>query len=160
MLLSFLTKLNRGNLKCSIHCDSDETQDHILENCDPIRKRVGYPHMVNLKLIYGSIDEQYSIIKILTRINNERILMKQNILPGVILFLINFWHLTHFFMRTQHSAHTMLCPHGRNVTHTTSSEQTRHSVGGWLVGLVDWGGALPVGRNVEIVVMGLPNAGI
>ena len=76
------TKLNRGNLRCSFLCDSYETQDHIFENCNPIRQRIGYPHMVNLKLIYGSIDEQYSIIKILTRINNERILMKQDVLPG------------------------------------------------------------------------------
>ena len=76
------TIMNQGNLKCTFRCDSDETQDHIFENCDPIRQRIGYPHRVELKHIYGSIDEQYSVIKILTRINNMRNLMKQNILPG------------------------------------------------------------------------------
>ena len=71
------TKLNKGNLKCSFQCDSYETQDHIFENCYPIKQRISYPYTVNLKHVNGSIEQQQSIIKILIKIDNIRRMMKE-----------------------------------------------------------------------------------
>ena len=48
-------KMNKGNLKCTFLCDSEETQDHIFESCQPIQSRISYPVNVNLKYIYGTI---------------------------------------------------------------------------------------------------------
>ena len=76
------TKLNRGNLKCSFQCNSNETQDHIFEDCEPIKQRISYPFTVNLKLIYGSVEQQNNVIKLLIEIDNIRKLMKEDILPG------------------------------------------------------------------------------
>ena len=76
------TKLNKGNLKCSFKCDSNETQDHIFEHCDPIKQRISYPFTVNLKHIYGSIEEQLNVIKMLIKIDSIRKLMREDILPG------------------------------------------------------------------------------
>jgi hypothetical protein len=76
------TKLTKGNLKCSFKCDSNETQDHIFEHCDPIKQRISYPFTVNLKHIYGSIEEQLNVIKMLIKIDSIRKLMREDILPG------------------------------------------------------------------------------
>ena len=65
-------KMNKGNLKCTFLCDSEETQDHIFESCQPIQSRISYPVNVNLKDIYRNIQDQINIIKILTVIDNER----------------------------------------------------------------------------------------
>ena len=71
-----------GNLKCSFQCDSDETQEHICQNCQPILSRISYPAIIDLKSIYGSINDQLSIIKNLTEVDKIRRLMNEDILPG------------------------------------------------------------------------------
>ena len=35
--------INKGNLKCTFLCDSEETQDQILKNGPPLQSRVSYP---------------------------------------------------------------------------------------------------------------------
>ena len=75
-------KINKGNLKCSFQCDSDETQEHIFQNCQPILSRISYPAIINLKSIYGTVDDQLSIIKNLTDVDKIRRLMNEEILPG------------------------------------------------------------------------------
>ena len=44
----------KGNLQCSLNCNAEETQDHIFENCSPIKSRVTYP--VKLSDIFGTLD--------------------------------------------------------------------------------------------------------
>ena len=70
-------KINKGNLKCTFQCKSDETQEHIFQNCQPILSRISYPVIINLSDIYGSVDDQYSIIKNLTEVDRMRRLMKE-----------------------------------------------------------------------------------
>ena len=74
--------MNKGNLKCSFQCDSDETQEHIFQNCQPILSRISYPAIIDFKHIHESFDDQLSIIKNLTEIDKIRRLMNENILPG------------------------------------------------------------------------------
>ena len=74
-------KLNKGNLRCRFKCDSEETQDHIFENCGPIQARISYPVNVNLNQIFGSLDDQHKVINCLTTIDHVRKLMI-DILPG------------------------------------------------------------------------------
>ena len=33
-------KMHKGDLKCFFHCDEEETQLHIFENCQPIRRKL------------------------------------------------------------------------------------------------------------------------
>ena len=33
-------KMNRGNLKCSLKCNSDESQDHIFQSCTPVLEKL------------------------------------------------------------------------------------------------------------------------
>jgi hypothetical protein len=75
-------KMNKGNLKCTFYCNSDETQEHIFQHCQPIQSRISYPVIVNLKDIYGSVDDQLSIIKNLTEVDRIRRLIIEDILPG------------------------------------------------------------------------------
>ena len=76
------SKMNKGNLMCSFLCQSDETQSHIFEHCQPILSRISYPTNVNLDDIYGSIDDQVRAIKSLIKIDHIRRAMKEDILPG------------------------------------------------------------------------------
>ena len=70
---------------CSFQCNSDETQNHVFENCGPIQARISYPLNVNLNDIYGPIEDQIQVIKVLNKINLVRKSMKQDILPGGLL---------------------------------------------------------------------------
>ena len=63
-------------------CNSEETQSHIFENCEPIKSRISYPMNVNLEDIYGTIDDQIRTIKSLTIIDHIRRSMIENVLPG------------------------------------------------------------------------------
>ena len=60
---------------CRFKCDSEETQGHIFENCGPIQARISYPVNVNLKQIFGSLDDQHKVINCLTTIDHVRNLM-------------------------------------------------------------------------------------
>ena len=73
-------KMNKGNLGCRFHCDSEETQIHIFENCRPIKARVSDP--VKLNDIYGSLEDQIKAIQTLSKIDNVRKIMIEDILPG------------------------------------------------------------------------------
>ena len=73
-------KMNKGNLGCRFHCDSEETQNHIFENCQPIKAWVSEP--VKLNDIYGSLEDQIKAIQTLSKIDNVRKVMIEDILPG------------------------------------------------------------------------------
>ena len=75
-------KMYRKNLKCIFNCDSIETQSHIFEECEPIRSKLDNPSSVQLKMIFGSIQEQSDIIGKLVQIDSVRKQMKDNLLPG------------------------------------------------------------------------------
>ena len=78
----YYKKINKGNINGSFKCDSDETQEHIFQSCQPILSRISYSAIINLKSIYGSVDDQLSIIRNLTKANKIRTLMNEDILPG------------------------------------------------------------------------------
>ena len=44
----YSTKLNKGNLKSSFKCNSNETQDHIFEDYEPIKHSISYPFTLYL----------------------------------------------------------------------------------------------------------------
>ena len=67
----------KGNLQCSLNCNAEETQDHIFENCVPIKSIITYP--VNLSDIYGTLDEQIKLFKTLIEIDMLRKSMKDKI---------------------------------------------------------------------------------
>ena len=48
---------------CTFLCNSEETQSHIFENCEPIKSRIGYPMNVDLNDFYRSIEDQIGTIK-------------------------------------------------------------------------------------------------
>jgi hypothetical protein len=73
-------KQYKGNLKCSFQCPDEETQSHIFENCGPIKAKLS--DSVNLKDIYGNINDQIKLVKTLSKIDLIRKTMKQDILPG------------------------------------------------------------------------------
>ena len=66
-------KLHRDNIKCSLGCNSEETQIHIFEQCTPILNIIGPGKHINLSDIYGTLDSQKSIIKILVHIEDIRV---------------------------------------------------------------------------------------
>jgi hypothetical protein len=68
-----IKKLHKNTIRCSLGCSSDETQFHIFEECTPILNIIGPGNIVNLNKIYGSLDDQKSIIKLLVRIEDTRI---------------------------------------------------------------------------------------
>ena len=75
-------KMNKGNLTCRFLCNSEETQSHIFENCEPIKSKISYPMNINLQDIYGSIDDQIGTIKYLVIIDNVRSSIIEDSLPG------------------------------------------------------------------------------
>ena len=78
-------KMHKGNLKCSLKCDDDETQLHIFEACTPILARLDFPHTVRIKDIYGNIEEQRNAVKIFMKIDSIRSILLSDILPGGIV---------------------------------------------------------------------------
>ena len=73
-------KQSKGNLQCSFLCNEEETQNHIFENCGPIKARIS--DLVNLNDIYGSLEDQVKVVKIISQIEQVRKSMKENFLPG------------------------------------------------------------------------------
>ena len=61
-------KFNRKNLKCSLLCNTVETQEHIFQECQPIRRHMKNPISVKLNKIFGTIEDQVSIIDSLIEI--------------------------------------------------------------------------------------------
>ena len=66
-------KLHRNNIKCSLGCNSEETQIHIFEECTPILSHIRARKSIILNKIYGTLDDQKSIIKILVQIEDTRV---------------------------------------------------------------------------------------
>ena len=58
-------KLNRGNLKCVMGCIEDESQSHIFENCEPLRKTLDqHQQNISIEKIYGSVQDQKEAVLI------------------------------------------------------------------------------------------------
>ena len=66
-------KLHKNDIKCSLGCNSEETQIHIFEECTPILSNIGAGQSISLNKIYGTLDDQKSIIKILVQIEDLRV---------------------------------------------------------------------------------------
>ena len=75
-------KMNKNNLKCSLKCDIDETQEHIFEDCKPIREKLKLGKQIKLEQIYGPMEKQKEAIDIFTLIDDTRQQMLKELLPG------------------------------------------------------------------------------
>ena len=76
------SKIYRGNLNCIFLCNQQETQVHILEECQPITELFDFNTNMKLQYIYGTLNEQLEAIIILEKIDNMRSHMRYNIIPG------------------------------------------------------------------------------
>ena len=65
-------KMNKKNMKCSLGCNSIETQNHIFEQCVPVIDQLRLKESINLDKIYGTLEEQKSIIQSLIQIDECR----------------------------------------------------------------------------------------
>ena len=72
--------MNKSDMKCSLGCDTIETQYHIFEQCSPIKEQLRLQKSINLDRIYGTLEEQKSIIRSLIQIEDARkhIIEKRN----------------------------------------------------------------------------------
>ena len=59
-------------MKCSLGCDSIETQYHIFEQCAPVIDQLRLKESIKLDKIYGTLEEQKSIIQSLIQIDDSR----------------------------------------------------------------------------------------
>ena len=75
-------KMHRGDLKCSLKCDVQETQCHIFEECEPIRSKLGLSNHPKLKDIYKSLSHQKNAVIVFTKIDLIRRQLIDSILPG------------------------------------------------------------------------------
>ena len=67
--------MNKNNLNCSLGCNSVETQNHIFEECPIIRNHIKLSNIIQIDRIYGSLEEQKSVIKVLIQIEDTRKLL-------------------------------------------------------------------------------------
>jgi hypothetical protein len=75
-------KMYKQNTKCTLGCNSIETQAHIFETCEQIYTKMKSPRNIILDYIYGSVEEQKSIVMTLVTIENVRQNIVKNLLPG------------------------------------------------------------------------------
>jgi hypothetical protein len=68
-------KMNKNTLNCSLGCNSVETQNHIFEECPIIRNHIKLSKIIQIDRIYGSLEEQKSVIKVLIQIEDTRKLL-------------------------------------------------------------------------------------
>ena len=74
--------MHKKNLKCSIGCNKIKTQYHIFEKCKPLFRRNKTNQSTQLNKIYGTLDNQKSIIIMLIQIDEARKqLLEEIVLP-------------------------------------------------------------------------------
>ena len=66
-------KLHRNDMKCRVGCNTEENQFHIFEECTPILNILGPGKNIKLNKIYGTLEEQISMIDILVQIEDIRV---------------------------------------------------------------------------------------
>ena len=67
------------NQNCIFNCPSLETQYHVFEDCQPVIQRMKVPTQISLNKIYGTKDDQLSIIHTLIEIDEIRRKMKSHL---------------------------------------------------------------------------------
>ena len=75
-------KMYKGDLKCFFLCDEEETQVHIFENCQPIRRKLKVHTDSKISSIYGTLSEQKEALSAFLLIDSIRKIMINEILPG------------------------------------------------------------------------------
>ena len=56
--------MNRGNLKCSFKCNSDESKDHNSQSCTPILEKLDNKEIPPLGKIFETPEKQKTAIKV------------------------------------------------------------------------------------------------
>ena len=75
-------KLLKDNLNCSLGCNKVETQYHIFEECQPVLRRTNINQSIQLDDIYGTLENQISIIRMLVQIDGAwKQLLEENMIP-------------------------------------------------------------------------------
>ena len=64
---------NKNQIKCSLGCSADETQNHIFEECQPILDLIGESKKIKLNSVFGTLEDQKSVIPTLMHIEAIRV---------------------------------------------------------------------------------------
>ena len=71
-------KLYKKDLGCRLKCQSEDSQNHIFQSCQPILDKLGLTEVPNIIHIYGTPVEQKNAIKIFLQIHLMRKQLIQN----------------------------------------------------------------------------------
>ena len=66
-------KINKGNLTCSLKCDSEESQTHIFGSCKPMLDKHGVRSTPSFSNVFGTKHEQKEAITVLVVMEDIRI---------------------------------------------------------------------------------------
>ena len=75
-------KMHKNNLKCSLNCDSLETQKHIFEECRPIINKIKLTTHCKIDQVFGSVTDQKEAIQVFIQIEEARKKLVKSFLPG------------------------------------------------------------------------------
>ena len=64
--------MHKQDFKCSFKCDTSETQEHIFENCQPLKQLLKDTISCKVSSVFGSFEEQKTGIKSLVEIDKMR----------------------------------------------------------------------------------------
>ena len=64
--------MNRNNLKCTLNCQNNEDQRHVLIHCEPVLKLIQNSSIVVYEDIFGSLEEQTQVIRAFIHIEKKQ----------------------------------------------------------------------------------------
>ena len=73
-------KLNKFNLRCSLKCNENETQEHVFEYCEEIIKNMKQTTNINLENIFGTVKDQKEVVINLIEKENIRKSLQDNLI--------------------------------------------------------------------------------
>ena len=76
-------KLNKFNLNCTFKCETKETQEHIFENCEQIKKHMKSSQNLKLENIFSTLNDQKDVAVKLIEKENIRKMLLNEIEPSV-----------------------------------------------------------------------------
>ena len=77
-------KMNQNRIQCSLGCSAEESQFHVFEECKPILDKLGLNKKIRLDNIYGTLEEQKSILPILMQIEAIQIDLNKTLIHNTV----------------------------------------------------------------------------
>ena len=75
-------KMFKNDLQCSFGCKSEENQIHTFTQCLPLIEKIHITEMLDHNKIFSNIDDQRDIIHIFMKIEQTRLDLREQLLPG------------------------------------------------------------------------------